>query len=145
MAGHLHAVDGGGVTRPVRVLLADDHLSVRRSLKALLEREVDIHVVGEASDLASVTTQLRAHRPRVLVLDARMPGGSALESIRRLREQAPRTQIVIITMHKSRAFAEQTLKAGAIGYVLKDSADLELCTAVRSAADRRQYRSGRLT
>jgi two-component system, NarL family, response regulator NreC len=145
VARHLRAVDGLGTTRAIRVLLADDHPAIRRSLRALLEREADIHVVAEASELQTVAAQLRAHRPNVLVLDARMPDGSGIEHIRALRDQAPRTQIVIVTMHKNQAFADQALKAGAIGYVLKDAADSELCTAVRSAADKQPYRSSRLT
>lgn len=145
MPRHLHAVDGRGSNRAIRVLLADDHVSIRRSLRALLDREADIQVVAEASDLQALASQLQAHRPDVLVLDARMPDGSAVERIRDVRDGAPGTQIVITTMHKNQAFADQMMEAGAIGCVLKDAADLELCIAVRRAAHQRPYRSHRLS
>jgi len=149
MPGHLRAVDDqapDGVPRfrPIRVVLADDHAPLRRTLRRLLEGEKDVKVVAEASDLDSAICQLRAHRPRVLVLDPRMADGSSAERIGRLREQSPRTEIVVITMHDNEMFADQALKAGAIGFVLKDRADLELADAIRRASRGLEYRSPRV-
>jgi DNA-binding NarL/FixJ family response regulator len=82
--------------------------------------------------------------PQVLVLDLRMPDGSSAERIERLREQSPRTEIVVITMHRSDRFAELAHNAGAIGFVLKDTADVELSDAVRCAARGVRYSSPQL-
>jgi two-component system, NarL family, response regulator NreC len=117
---------------------------MRRNLRLLLEGEEDIEVVGEASDLESAMRETRARRPDVLVLDLSMLGGSGTEMIGRLREQSSNTEIVIITMHENWMYADQAFGAGAVGFVLKDSADLELSEAVRSSARGVQYRSPRL-
>ena len=150
MRGHLHPVGGNssaGVsrTRPVRVVLADDHVPLRRTLRQLLEREADFKVVAEAGDLETALSEVREHRPDVLVFDFRMPNGSSAEQIGRLHEQSPRTAIVVITMHENAMFANHALEAGATGFVLKDAADLELADAVRSAAHGVQYRSPHLS
>ena len=148
MRSHLRPVDGGlsgdSSRRSIRVVLADDHAPLRRALKALLEHEVDLDVVAEASDLHAAVRQVATHRPEVLVLDLRMPDGSTDERIARMREQSPRTGIVVVTMHRSEMFAEQAFNAGALGFVLKDRADDELVEAVRQAAQGRVYRSPRL-
>lgn len=149
MSGYLHAVDdqaadGPACPRPIRVVLADDHAALRRNLRRLLERDENVEVVAEASDLQSAIREVRARRPEVLVLDMRMPGGSSSERIERVREQSPNTEIVIITMLENQMYADQALKAGAIGFVLTDTADRELSEAVRSAARGEQYRSPRL-
>jgi DNA-binding NarL/FixJ family response regulator len=147
MRGHLHSVDAqmdadASHPRPIRVVLADDHAALRRSLRLLLDREKDMRVVGEAGDLETALWLVAAQRPAVIVLDLRMPSdGSAVERIRRLRERFPRTEIVITTMHENRAFADQILKAGAMAFVLKDRADVDLCDGVRSAALRLRYTS----
>ena len=146
MRGHLRPADGDFCSdvsgaRPIRVVLADDHRSLRRALRLLLKREDDLEVVAEAGDLETAVRQMGAHRPDVLVLDFRMPNGSSAEQIGRLHEQSPRTAIVVITMHEEPMFADHAFKAGAIGFVRKDTADLELSDAVRSAACGVQYRS----
>jgi two-component system, NarL family, response regulator NreC len=118
----------------IRVVLADDHAIVRRSLRLLLDGEDDVDVVAEASDLATVARHVHGHAPHVLVLDLQMPGGSSIELIRGLRERAPGTQIVVVTMERSPAFAQRALDTGAAGFVLKDRADTELPEAVRCAS-----------
>ena len=126
------------------MVLADDHDSLRRNLRRVLEGEEDVEVVGEAKDLESAARETRRHRPDVLVLGLRVPGGSGLDGIGRLREQSPNTEIVIISMHENEMYARQAFEAGAIAFVLKDSADVELAPAVRSAARGVQYASPRL-
>lgn len=123
----------------IRVVIADDHALVRRSLRLLLNGEDDVEVVAEAVDISSVTRHVYGHTPRVLVLDLEMPGGSSIETIRRLRDQVPDTEIVVVTMERSPAFAERAIAAGAIGFVLKDRADDELGVAVRRAARGEEY------
>jgi two-component system response regulator NreC len=120
-------------------VLADDHAVVRAGLRMLLEREGDLEVVAEAGDLDSARRYVRGHRPRVLVLDLNMPGGSSLAAIPAIRGEFPDTQIVVLTMQEEPAFAREALGAGALGYVLKEAADDELVEAVRRAAVGESY------
>jgi two-component system, NarL family, response regulator NreC len=128
----------------IRVVLAEDHALMRRSLRLLLDSEEGVEVIDEASDLAPVVRRVDGHQPRVLVLGLGMPDGSGSGAIRGLRERAPEMQIVIVTMEENRAFVQRALAAGAIGFVLKDLADEELPTAIRLAARGEPYVSPRL-
>lgn len=129
---------------PIKVVLADDHHAVRRNLRLLLDAEQDVEVVAEAADVSAVLRHVPAHLPHVLVLDLRLPNGSSIEAIRRLRAEVPETEIVVLTMEQSPAFAEQALRAGAVGFVIKDRADTELPAAVRRAARGEEYVSSRV-
>ncbi len=129
----------------IRVLLADDHTLMRRTLRRLLEDEKDLEVVAEAGELTSLVRNVDAHQPHVLVLDLGLcEEGSGSEAIRQLRERAPDTQIVIVTMQENPIFAERALAAGAIGFVLKERADEELSEAIRRAARGERYISTQL-
>ena len=128
-----------------RVVLANDHPALRRSLKQVLKCEADLVVVGEASDLDAATRQVAVQSPRVLVLDLRMPDGFSAERIKRLRALSPSTEIVVTTMHEDPTLAVEAHGAGAIGFVLADAADLELAEAVRRAARGVGYTSPRAT
>ncbi len=128
----------------IRVVLADDRAAVRRNLRMLLDGEANVQVVAEAGDFATVLVAVHGHRPSVLVLDLQMPNGSSIEMIRALREQAPATEVVVLTMEASPVFAQQALDAGAIAFVLKDHAELDLSEAVRSAASGEEYVSPRV-
>jgi two-component system response regulator NreC len=139
-----------GADRPApgdatRVLLADDHTLMRRSLRQLLDIEKDIDVVAEVSDLSRVLPEVRRHRPHVLVLDLGMLAGSSRELIARLREHAPETEIVMVTMQENPAFADRTLSAGALGFVIKDFAEEELAHAIHAAVLGKQHVSSRMT
>ena len=134
----------GPASALIRVVLADDHAMVRRTMRVLLEREHDIQVSAEASDLLSVAEHVHRYTPHVLVLDLRLPNGSSIDTIRHLHAQTPDMQIVVLTMEESPQFAQQALQAGAVGFVLKDRADSELITAVRLAAHGDQYVSPRV-
>ena len=137
---------GGGVASQsaIRVVLADDHALVRRSVRRLLDGEQDVEVVAEAVNLASVVRLLERHRRCVLVLDLRLPGGSSMEAIGSLREGAPQTRIVVITMEGNPAFARRALAVGALGFVTKELADEELPDAIRAAARGERYVSPRV-
>jgi two-component system response regulator NreC len=140
MSAHLHlAADPVEATHPIRLVLADDHASVRRSLRLLLGNEPDVRVVAEAGDLEGAVRELRGTSPNVLVLDLHMQGVPGIETIRRLRAQAPQTELVVVTMEPSPVFAQQALDAGAAAFVLKDRADTELPEAVRAAASGLEY------
>ena len=121
------------------VVIADDHAVVRSGLKALLEAEPGFEVTGEARDVHTALTYVRAQRPDVLVLDLNMPGDASLPAIPDLLEASPGTAIVVLTMQNDPAFAREALRAGALGYVLKESANAELVEAVRSATEGRTY------
>ena len=123
----------------IKSVIADDHAVVRSGLRMLLDSEEGFEVVAEAGDVDSARRYVRGHHPAVLVLDLNMPGDSSLEAIPGLREEFPETQIVVLTMQDDPAFAREAMRAGALGYVLKEAADAELVEAVRSAADERTY------
>jgi len=131
-------------TETIRIVLADEHAVVRSGLRLLLDREDDFEVVAEASDVESAGRYVRGHHPGVLVLDLNMPGGSSLEAIPVIRGESPNTQIVVLTMQQEPVFAREALGAGALGYVLKETADEELVDAVRRAAAGESYLNPRL-
>jgi two-component system response regulator NreC len=128
----------------VTLVLADDHAVVRSGLRLLLEAEPGHEVVAEASTAEDALRYTRAHRPSVLVLDLNMPGRPSLEVIPEIRASSPETAVVVLTMQEDPAFAREALRAGALGYVLKEAADEELLQAVRLAAAGDNYLNPRL-
>jgi len=121
------------------VVLADDHQVVRSGLRMLLDAEDGIEVVAEAGDVQTTLRRVLGYRPNVLVLDLNMPGEQSLPAIPRIRDSAPDTAIVVLTMQADPEFARAALRAGALGYVLKEAADSELVRAIRLAAEGRTY------
>jgi two-component system, NarL family, response regulator NreC len=124
---------------PIKVVLADDHPVVRSGLRMLLEAEPGLEVVAEAGDVESAARYVRAHRPAVLVLDLNMPGEPSLPAIPDFIASSPATAVVVLTMQDDPAFAREALRAGAQGYVLKQSAGAELVDAIRTTLDGRTY------
>jgi two-component system response regulator NreC len=129
---------------PIRVILADDHVLMRRGLRRLLEDEDRIDVIAEAHDLQAAERHVREDAACVLVIDLSMSNGTSIDVIRRLRGQVAGTEIVVVTMEDSTVFAQQALGAGAIGFVIKYDADAELTCAVMSAAHGEEYVSVRV-
>ncbi len=128
----------------ISVVIADDHALIRSGLRQLLDGEPGLRVVAEAGDVGAASECVRGHRPNVLVLDLNMPGGSTLEAIPQIRADSPTTRIVVLTMQDEPAFAREALGAGAMGYVLKETADTELVDAVRCVAAGERYLNPRL-
>ena len=126
------------------IVLTDDHEVVRNGLRMVLEAEDGFEVVAEAGDLEATYHYVRAHRPRVLVLDLNLPEGSSLTAIPELLQQSPDTAVVVLTMQQDPAFAREAMRAGALGYVLKHSAGTELVDAVRAAAAGETYLNPKL-
>jgi two-component system, NarL family, response regulator NreC len=126
------------------IVIADDHHVVRSGLRMLLEAEPDFEVVAEAGDVDGARRYVRGHKPAILILDLNMPGEPSLSAIPQLREEFPATQIVVLTMQDDPAFAREAMRAGALGYVLKEAADAELVEAVRDAARGATYLHPRL-
>jgi two-component system response regulator NreC len=121
------------------VVIADDHAVVRKGLRLLIDAEPGLRVVAEAGTAHDALRMARAHRAGVLILDLNMPGGSSLEAIPEIRQEAPMTAIVVLTMQNDPAFARQALQSGAAGFVLKEAADDELLEAIRLAASGGTY------
>jgi DNA-binding NarL/FixJ family response regulator len=123
----------------VRVLLADDHVTIRYGLKLLIDQQPDMKVVAEASD-GNAAIQLASTLPvDVVVMDISMPGMNGLVATRKLRELRPDMAIVSLTRHGDDAYVQELLRAGVAGYVLKQSAPDELLQAIRAAASGGQY------
>jgi two-component system, NarL family, response regulator NreC len=121
------------------IVLADDHAVVRGALKALLDGQPDFEVVGEATDIESARAAVQASKPRVLILDVNMPDGLAVDSVAELRLGFPNTEVVLLTMERDLTLAGRALEGGALAYLFKDAAHLELIDAVRHAAEGREY------
>jgi two-component system response regulator NreC len=126
----------------ITVVIADDHAVVRKGLRLLIDAAPGLCVVAEAGDLPDAVRLTKAHRPRVLVLDLNMPGGSSLEAIPDIA--AGPTAVVVLTMQDDPSFARRALQSGANGFVLKEAADDELLLAIRLAADGETYLNPRL-
>ena len=124
----------------IRIVLADDHGIVRAGLRLLLDADPDFDVVAEASDVDEALRAVLGHKPDVLVLDLNMPGEqSSLDALPGVSERSPETRTVILTMQEDPEYARRALRAGALGYVLKEAADVELVEAVRRAAEGDTY------
>lgn len=120
---------------PLRVVVVDDHELFRRGLRLLLEQEDDITVVGEASDGHAGTTLVSEVLPDVVLLDVRMPQADGIEACRAIKEVAPTTKIIMLTMSDEEADLYEAVKAGASGYLLKDSSIDDVSHAVRVVAE----------
>ena len=123
----------------VRVLIADDHTLVRESLVGLLQGDAGIVVVAQAADGLETVEKALATRPDVVITDLSMPRLGGLEVVRRLREALPDTRVLVLTIHKEDEYVLQAVRAGASGYLVKDSAASELLAAVRSLHAGRGY------
>lgn len=123
-----------GRDQQIGIVLADDHNVIRAGLRSMLEAEDDLRVVGEAADAPAASKLVRDRRPDVLVLDLQMPGADPVHDVAGLRESAPGTAIVVLTMQDDPRRARELLRAGAAGYVLKQAAERKLTEAIRIAA-----------
>jgi two-component system, NarL family, response regulator NreC len=118
----------------LRVLLADDHAIVRQGLKLLIDNQLDMEVAGEAADGHRVLELAKALTPDVVVMDISMPGMNGLVATRTLKARQPDVAIVALTRHDDETYLEELLRAGASGYVLKQSAPSEFLSAIRVVA-----------
>lgn len=120
------------MTTPIRILVTDDHAVLRAGLTALLNAEPDFTVVGEAADGSECLRVAQMLQPDVILLDINMPGVNGLEALPLLRQQAPNSRVLVLTMHDDITYLRQVLRSGGAGYVLKHAADKELLSAIRT-------------
>ena len=122
------------VARKIRVVLVDDHALVRQGFRLLLARHTDIDVIGEAASGREAVAMCIELRPDVVILDIAMPEMNGVEAARQIRQNTPSVNILTLTMHKDAVYLREILRAGAKGYLLKDSIDRDLLEAVRAVA-----------
>jgi DNA-binding NarL/FixJ family response regulator len=122
------------VSKPTRVLLVDDHAIVREGLRALLDDTESLQIVGEGSDGTEALELVRRLRPDVVLMDLKMPGLPAADAIRTIRATYPATEVLVLTSYAEDRQVEEVIRAGALGYVLKDIVAAELVRAIATVA-----------
>ena len=123
----------------IRILLADDHTVIRLGLKLLLERQADFVVVGEAEDGRKAIQLAESLQPDVIVMDVAMPNLNGIEATRQITTALPKVAVVVLSMHSDESYVMRALKAGAKGYLLKDSAEADLIQAIRTVVTGKSY------
>ncbi|MFQ6102095.1 MAG: response regulator [Anaerolineae bacterium] len=129
----------------IRVFLADDHAVVRDGLRFLLEAQDDIEVIGAAANGRDAVRQVAKLRPDVVIVDIAMPDLNGIEATWQIRETCPSAQVIILSMHSTSEHVFRALQAGARGYLLKESAGIEVVTAVRAVHAGRRHLSQRIS
>lgn len=131
--------------KKIRIVIADDHAVLRSGLRMLLGAQADMEVVGEAGDGAEAVREVLAKRPDVVLMDVAMSGENGLEATRRIKQQAPATKVLMLSMYDDESYLRRALEAGASGYALKRAADTELLSAIRAVARDEVYLHPALT
>src|SRR5579864_7090759 len=123
----------------IRVLLADDHAMVRKGFRLILEAQPDMEIAGEAGNGREAVELAEKLHPDLVIMDVTMPELNGIEATRRLAEASPHTRVLALSMHKDSVYVREILRAGARGYLLKDSSDADLLAAVRAVAKGEGY------
>lgn len=127
------------MTDSIRIIIADDHTVLRSGLRMLLNNQPNLNVIAEASTGTQALQLASQHQPDILLLDLNMPEADGLSIIPHVREQAPNTKILILTMHEDGNYLQQAIQAGASGYLLKKVADVELLMAIEAVMRGEMY------
>lgn len=125
--------------RKIRILLADDHQLMRSGVRLMLEREADLSVVGEACDGREAVSMAKTLKPEVVVMDIGMPNLNGIEAAHQMTQDNPQLAIVMVSMHSDESYVLRALKAGARGYLLKDSAEADLIKAVHAVGSGKSF------
>jgi DNA-binding NarL/FixJ family response regulator len=128
--------------KAINILLADDHLLVRNGIKSLLEEESYLHVVGEAANGQEALALAKKIQPDLLIIDVRMPVMDGIEAVGHLKNYAPDTKAIVLSMHDSEEYILKSIKAGASGYLLKDTGKAEFLKAIKTIYQGGKYFSG---
>src|SRR5215216_3447577 len=123
--------EGAATSKVARILIADDHALVREGLRTMLSGEEGIEVIAEANDGRQALDTCRELKPDLVLMDVRMPVMDGLEATRKIKQEMPRTSVMMVTMHENPDYLFEAVKAGAAGYVLKDASGERLLSAVR--------------
>jgi len=123
----------------LRILLADDHTLVRQGIRKVLEERPDWEVVAEAGDGREAVRLAEQFKPDICILDVAMPLLNGIEATRQIARRVPTTRILVLSMYSDEAYVAQILQAGAAGYILKDSADVDLIQAVNEVAHGKSF------
>lgn len=123
----------------INIVIADDHKLVRQGMIAMLSSEIDIQVIGEASDGADALTQVETKRPDVVLMDVMMPNLNGIEVAAQIKQRGLKSRIVFLSMHANASYAVRALHNGALGYVIKDADFSEILAAIRSAYVGKRY------
>jgi two-component system, NarL family, invasion response regulator UvrY len=121
------------------IILVDDHLFLREGLKKILHEESDFKVIGEASDHSSLFDILKNNNPDIIILDITLPGKNGIDILKDLKQKKISSKVLILSMHPEDRFAIRSFKAGALGYLTKESAPEELVKAIRTVLSGRKY------
>ena len=127
------------MTEPVRIALCDDHAVVRSGLRRILDVEDDLEVVGEAGSVKEAIALASETQPDVFVMDLGLPDGSGITATAEIGRTSPTTRVLVLTVHDDVAYLRRAFDAGAVGYLVKEAADVELVQAVRQVAAGRPY------
>ena len=123
----------------IRILLADDHTVIRSGLRVLLERQPGFHVIAEAADGRETVELANTHVPDVLVVDVAMPKLNGIDAVRQIAAKHPEIAVVVLSMHSDESYVLRALKAGARGYLLKDSPEVDLISAIHAVHDGKAF------
>jgi DNA-binding NarL/FixJ family response regulator len=124
-----------------RILIVEDHTLLRAGLSALLARDADVEVVGEAENGRDAVRSVAVVAPDLVLMDLSMPGSNGIEAIHEIKRRYPSVRVLVLTLHKSDEYIQESLRAGADGYILKDASNDELRVAVRSVLNGKTYLS----
>lgn len=130
---------------PTTIVLADDHHVVREGIRKLIETRPDFEVIGEAGDGEQAVRMIIERQPDIALMDINMPRVSGIEATRRIEQQGLSTRVLVLSMHESRNYVEEVLRAGASGYVVKNSSPEELLSAIDAVKEGRSYLSESIT
>jgi len=127
------------MNQKVRIVIAEDHTILREGLRSLLSSEPNFEIVGEAEDGREAIKCVEKFRPDLILTDLSMPRMNGMEAIKEIKTQSPKTKVLVLTVHKAEEYILATFRAGANGYLLKDSTHAELVMAVKKVLSGKQY------